>query len=204
MAHLYGALTWTLDEPGRPREYVIHDGGEVLANATRVALARPDDAAMPYANPHAGYDETRIVVCVAGPDRAPYFYVDRTNDPMHPRPAFVVAPNGGLIGSVAVSTGGVKGAFKLLSGQRGGRYALLDATARPIATVTGAGMRDPGAEGTITDPNGATIAWYSTALSPGGRGRRRHTMRLERPLPEPLHTLVLASLIGVELMTPVL
>jgi hypothetical protein len=204
MTHLYEALSWTIDEPGRPREYVIHWGGEVLANVTRVAIPRPDDAAMPYGNPHAAYDETRTVVCVAGPDRTPYFYVDRTNDPMRPRPAFVVAPNGGLIGSVAVSTGGVKGAFKLLSGRRGARFALLDATGVLVATMTGAARANPGEEATITDPNGATIARYSTGLSATGHARRRHTMRLDRPLPEPGHTLVLASLIGVELMTPAL
>ena len=118
MPHLYQALTWTIDEPSRPREYVIHDDGQVLANVSRVAVQRPEDTAMPYANPHTHHDDSRIVLCVAAPDGAPYFYVDRTHNPTHPQPAFVVAPNGGLIGSVAVDTGGVKGVFGLVSGRR--------------------------------------------------------------------------------------
>src|SRR5919198_1336833 len=120
MVHLYQALTWTIDEPERSREYVIHAGGELLANVTRVAISRPDDAAMPYANPHAQHDENRIVVRAAGPDGTPYFYVDRTSNTTYPQPAFVVAPNGALIGSVAARTGGMKGVLALFSGQTEG------------------------------------------------------------------------------------
>lgn len=203
MAHLYEALTWTIDEPQRPREYVIHDDGELLANVSRVAMRRPDDAAMPYANPHVQYDENRTVVCVAGPDRTPYFYVDRTNDLMRPQPAYVVAPNGGLIGSVTVATGGVKGAFKLLSGKRGSRFLLADAQGNQSAFLTSPGMQNPHEEGTITDAAGQQIGAYKIAHSPYNDRRRRYIARIHAPLPEPQRTLVLASLIGVELMTPV-
>ncbi|TMQ84425.1 hypothetical protein ETD83_40840 [Actinomadura soli] len=202
MPHLYEALTWTIDEPRRPREYVFHDGGELLANATRVQVRRPDEAAVPYANPHAQHDESHIVLCVAGPDQTPYFYIDRTNDPMRPQPAHVVAPNGGRIGAIAVSTGGVKGVFKLMSGQQGGRFALLDGYGNQTALLTGPGLRNPHEEGTITDPGGTQIAAFQTAHSSYGERRRSYTVRLFHPLPEPQRTLVLAALIGVELMTP--
>lgn len=202
MPSLYEALTWTIDEPRRPREYVVHDNGEVLANVTRVPVRRQDDSAMPYANPHAQYDETRTVVCFAAPDQTPYFFVDRTNDPMRPQPAYVVAPNGGLIGSVAVMTGGLKGVVKLMSGKSGGRYALLDAQGGETAFVTGPGMRNPSEEGTITDPGGNRIGSYLTGHSPYDDRRRRYTVRVFAPLAEPQRTLVLASLIGIELMIP--
>jgi hypothetical protein len=74
----------------------------------RVKISRPDDAAMPYANPHALYDESRVVVCVADPAGTPYFYVDRVNNPATaPQPAYVVAPDGKPLGSVTIRTGGV-------------------------------------------------------------------------------------------------
>jgi hypothetical protein len=201
--HLYQALTWTIDEPERPREYVIHDNGQLLANVSRVAVRRPDDAAMPYANPHTHYDETRIVLCVAGPDRTPYFYLDRTNDPMRPQPSFVVAPNGGLIGSVVVETDGIKGAFQLLSGRRGSGYALRDARNEPVASILFPPRSSPGEEGTITDRNDTELARHTIDHSPYNAGRRRRIVRLHHPLAEPLRTLVLASMIGVELMIPV-
>jgi hypothetical protein len=207
MSHLYDARTWTIDEPNRPREYVISANDEVLANVTRVPMRRPDDAAMPYANPHAQYDETRTVVCAASPDGAtPFFYVDRTNDSVTgPAPALVVAPDGSRIGAIAVNHVGLRGIFKLMSGQGGGRgggFALLDASGRPLATVLSPGPSNPAGEGTITDSGGTEIARYSTELSPYAARRRRHTVRVHQPLAEPLHTLVLASLLGVELMTP--
>ncbi|TDD80510.1 hypothetical protein E1293_20575 [Actinomadura darangshiensis] len=203
MPTLYEALAWTMDEPGPSRSYVFRDGDEVLANAARVPVQRQDQgSSVPYADPHAQYDETRVVVCVAAPDGSPYFYVDRTNDPMRPQPAFVVAAAGGLIGSIAVATGGVKGVFSLMSGKSGGRYTLLDAQQRPLATLTGPGLRDPKAEGAVTDASGTEIARVATDVSPYNDRRRRRSMRVHQPLPEPLHTLVLASLVGVELMTP--
>lgn len=202
MPSLYEALTWTIDEPGPPRTYVFHDGDELLANGARVPVRRPDDAAMPYANPHAQYDESRVVIRVAAPDGSPYFHVDRTNDPMRPRPAYVVAANGELIGSIAVATGGLKGVFSLMSGKSGGRFSLLDAQSRQLATFTGPGLRNPDAEGILNDASGTEIARVTTGHSPYNDRRRRRTVRLHGPLPEPLHTLVLAMVIGVELMTP--
>lgn len=141
MTHLYRALSWTVDEPERPREYVIHDDGVILAKVNRVAVARPDDAAMPYANPHASYDETRIVVCATAPDGTPYFYVDRTPGTTGPTPAFIVAPNGGLIGAIAVRRVGLKGMFRLLSGQAGAASSSRTRAAsrsqpRPVAPGT--------------------------------------------------------------------
>jgi hypothetical protein len=203
LTHLYEALTWTIDEPERPREYVVHADGELLANVTRVRIARPDDAAMPYANPHAQYDERRIVVCAADPTGTPYFYVDRSNESMTgPRPAFVVAPDGRLLGSVAVRTGGVKGIFKLLRGQTGGGYALLDANGQSLATMVSPPMSAPTRPGTVTDPAGAEIARYVIQRSPYSDRRRRYIMRLRNIAQEPLRTVLLASLIGVELMIP--
>lgn len=202
MTHLYEAMRWTVDEPGQPREYVVHDGGEILANVRRVAVARPGDAAMPYANPHAAYDETRIVVCAAGPDGTPYFYVDRTPHANGSAPALVVAPNGAFIGSVCVGKVGLGGVFKLLSGQGGSGFDLRDASGTILATMTSPTRSNHG--GTVTDPHGTPVAWRSVAVSPHVRRRRQHTMRIDRRHPEPLHTLLLAALIGVELMTPLL
>ncbi len=202
MPHLYQALTWTIDEPSRPREYVIHDDGQVLANVSRVAVQRPEDAAMPYANPHTHHDDSRIVLCVAAPDGAPYFYVDRTHNPTHPQPAFVVAPNGGLIGSVAVDTGGVKGVFGLVSGRRGARYALRAANNEPVAFLAFPPPANPSDEGTVTARDGSEIARHTVAHSPHHQGRRRRTVRLQGHPAEPAHTLVLASMIGVEMMVP--
>ncbi|NKZ02449.1 hypothetical protein [Actinomadura latina] len=202
MPGLYETLTWTIDEPGQQRTYVFHDRDEPLANGTRVPVRRPDDAAMPYANPHVQYDESRVVICVAAPDGGPYFYVDRTNDPMRPQPAYVVAANGALIGSIAAATGGVKGVFSLMSGKSGGRFSLLDAQSRPLATFTGPGLRNPNAEGVLVDPSGKEVARVATDRSPYNDRRRRRTVRVHGPLPEPLHTLVLALVIGVELMVP--
>lgn len=202
MTHLYRALSWTVDEPERPREYVIHDDGVILAKVNRVAVARPDDAAMPYANPHASYDETRIVVCATAPDGTPYFYVDRTPGTTGPTPAFIVAPNGGLIGAIAVRRVGLKGMFRLLSGQAGGGLLLQDASGKPVATAAGRARNDP--QGAIADANGAPLAWYSTEVSPLHHvpPRRRHTMRIDHIPPEPTHTLLLAFLIGLEALIP--
>ena len=89
-----------------------------------------------------------------------------------------------------------------MSGKRGGRYALLDAQGGETAFVTGPGMRNPDEEGTITDPGGNRIGSYLTGHSPYNERRRRYTVRVFAPLAEPQRTLVLASLIGVELMIP--
>jgi hypothetical protein len=203
MAHLYEALAWTIDEPERPREYVVHANGELLANITRVKTRRPDDAAMPYANPHAQYDESRIVVCATDPAGTPYFYVDRVNDPMTaPQPALVVAPDGKPLGSVAVHTGGVKGIFKLLFGRVESGYALMDAQGQNLAIMVSPPLTAPTQEGTVTDSRGEEIARYNVERSPYSDRRRRYTMRLRNIAPEPLRTVLFASLIGVELMAP--
>lgn len=202
MTPLHEALAWTIDEPERPREYVVHSNGELLANVTRVKIARPDDAAMPYANPHAQYDERRIVVCAVDPAGTPYFYVDHSKSTTGPQPAFVVAPDGKLVGSVVVSTVGVKGIFKLFSGRASAGRALLDANGGTLAVMTSPPMNAPTQDGTVTDPAGAEIARYTTERSPYSDRRRRYTMRLRNVAPEPLRTVLFASLIGVELMTP--
>jgi hypothetical protein len=203
MAHLYEATIWTIDEPERPREYVVHANGELLANVTRVKIASPDDAAMPYANPHAQYDERRTVVCAADPAGTPYFFVDRNNVSMTgPQPAFVVAPDGKLLGSVVVRSGGVKGIFKLLSGQGGGGHALLDGNGQTLATMVSPPMSGPTRDGTVADPAGAEIGRYTIERSPYSDRRRRYTMRVRNIAAEPLRTMLVASLIGVELMAP--
>jgi hypothetical protein len=199
---LCDALTWTIDEPERPREYVIHANGELLANVTRVKISRPDDSAMPYANPHAQYDESRILVCAIDPAGAPYFYVDRINNPQAPQPAFVVAPDGRPLGSVTIRTGGVKGIFKLFTGQADSGYALIDAHGQNLAIMVNPPMTAPTQAGIVTDPAGSEIAHYNVERSPYSDRRRRYTMRLHDVAQEPLRTLLFASLIGVELMTP--
>ena len=203
MGYLYDARTWIVDEPGPPRSYVIHDGEDVLANVARVPIQRPTDGLMPYANPHAGYDETRVVVCAAAPDGDRYFYVDHMRNQMGPSPALVVAGNGtDRVGTVAVHTGGLGSVFKLMAGKRGGSYTLCDARGALMGNLVGPGPRNRGAQGTITAPAGAPIATYRTEISPHNPRRRRHTVQLVQSTPEPAHTLVLAALIGVELMTP--
>ncbi|KAB2347822.1 hypothetical protein [Actinomadura rudentiformis] len=200
MPHLYEALTWTIDEPDRPLEFVFHNDGEVLAKATRVAPPRQGDAAMPYANPHGQADDSRLMLCVAGADGTPYFYVDHTRDPMVTSPSFVVSPDGGLIGSVAVKRGGLKEAFTLFRGRGEVRMVIQDADRQPVAMMTT--PLDPTVDGRLTDARGgAELGRYRERALDGGR-RRRRVMRLNQALPEPARTLVLGSLIGVELMVP--
>lgn len=201
MAHLYQTLAWTIDQPERTRGYVIHDNDELLANVTRVPLQHSGGRPMPYADPHAGYDESRAVLCAADTDGTPYFYVDHRNNPMRPQPAFVVAANGGLIGSIAVQVS-LKGTFKLLTGKSGGNYALRDAQGNEHAMLTGTGMRNRQGSGVITGADGAEIGCFTTDLSPYLGHGRRYMARVHHPLPEPARTLVFASLIGMELMIP--
>lgn len=198
---LYESPSWIMDEPQRPREFVIHEDGEVLANITRVPLQRQDDPALPYANPHAYYDENRIVLCAAGPDGMPYFYVDRVRDPMRPRPSMVLAPDGSSVGSIAVKTG-ITSVAKLLVGRKGSGYALMDGYGRQVALLSHPPRSAPEQDGVIEDAQGAEVARFRTELSPHHDRRRRYRMRLHHAPAEPVRTLVLAALIGVELMIP--
>lgn len=204
MTHLYEATAWTIDEPAQSREYVLHSNGEQLALFDRIAIRRPEDAAMPYANPHAERDGSRIVVCAMAPDGTKFFYVDWSQSEVAPQPAYVVAPDNSLIGAVSVSTGGggLKGTLKLISGRIGTQYVINDAYGRSLATMAFPPRQDPGQEGTVTDASGEEIARFGVERSPYSDRRRRSTMRLHRALPEPLRTLMFASLVGVELMIP--
>lgn len=202
MRYLYDVRTWTIDEPG-PRSYVIHDDGEVLANVARVPIRRLGDAMMPYTNPHENYDESRVVVCATAPDGTRYFYVDRVRVMAGPAPALVVAANGvDRVGTVAVRTGGLGNLFELLTGGSGGGFGLYDARGTVMAGLAGPGLRNRGAPGTITDPSDRPIGGYRTTISPYSPRRRTYTVELTQHPPEPAHTLILASLIAVELMTP--
>ncbi len=142
-------------------------------------------------------------MCVADPAGTPFFYVDRVNNPATaPQPAYVVAPDAKPLGSVTVRTGGVKGVFKLLSGRTGSSHVLMDAHGQDLATMVSPPMTDPTQAGIISDSAGAEIARYNVERSPYSDRRRRYTMRLDNLAPEPLRTLLIASLIGTELMVP--
>ncbi|WP_242909093.1 hypothetical protein [Actinomadura terrae] len=200
MPSLYEALTWTVDEPAEPHHYVFHSNGELIANGTRLPTRRPEDAGVPYANPHAGFDDGRVLICVAAPDGAPYFYLDRTISSTSRQPVHVVAPNGAPIGSINVEIGGISGMFSVLSGKRGSVFVLSDANRHRMATYTSPSMRKPRAGGTLADSSGAEIAHLAVDRSPNAPRRRCKTMHLRHPLPEPLRTLVIATPIAVEMM----
>lgn len=188
MPHLSEALTWTIDQPGRIRNYVFHHDGHVLGNATRILTERPDDLGLPYPDPHVLYDESRVVVRLADAAGAPCCLVDRTSATMSVPPAFILAPNGSdLIGRVYM---------------KGESYRLLDANGDTVANLGSAAAWGAEAEVPVAGRGGAEIARYRTEKAANGEARRRHTVRLARPLPEPDHTLLLASLIGVELHIP--
>jgi hypothetical protein len=57
-------------------------------------------------------------------------------------------------------------------------------------------------DGIVSHAGGAEIARYNVERSPYSDRRRRYTIRLGNLAPEPLRTLLVASLIGVELMAP--
>ncbi|MEW2359623.1 hypothetical protein [Spirillospora sp. NPDC029432] len=205
--HLDDALAWTIDEPQLFRDFLVHADGRPLADVTRLPDPEADDGLMPYPDPHARYGTDRFRVSAATPDGRPRFIVDWTSDPMKPRPAFVTAPDGAPIGELAVSVGGFGGAFKFLTGRGGAGYVLRDARGEVLAGLHTPPMNDPDAEGGVEiagENAGEEIGRFSVGLSPYGDRRRRYTMRLHRPVPEPLRTLLLASLIGMELMVPVI
>ncbi|MFI0450874.1 hypothetical protein [Actinomadura sp. 6N118] len=203
MTHLYEALSWTIDEPERPLEFVIHNDGEVLANVTRVAVRRPDDTGLPYADPHAQNDLSRTLLCVMDPHATPYFYVEHFSSMSGGySPAVVVAPDGGRIGVVAVKSGGLKGAFELLTHRHRPKFSLRDAEGREVVLMVGPPMDNPFAEGELRGPKGSEIGRFATRRSPHNERRRQHTMRVHQALPEPARTLVLASLLGMEIVIP--
>ncbi|MEU8345951.1 hypothetical protein SAMN05443665_102172 [Actinomadura meyerae] len=189
MPALREALTWTIDQPGRVRSYVYHDAGEVLGHATRVPAQPADDLGLPYPDPHVLYDESRVVVCLADAAGTPYCYIDRTAAEMSVPPAQIVAPDGNRIGYVQVK------------GTRG--YILHDAAGAVVAMLGGGFDHDRAEEKPITTQDGAELGGYLVAEAPSGENRRRYTVRLHRPLPEPARTLMLASMVGMELHVPV-
>ncbi|XVQ14253.1 hypothetical protein ACQP1W_17425 [Spirillospora sp. CA-255316] len=202
--HLYDALAWTIDEPELFRDFLIHADGRVLANVTRVPERSDDDGLMPYPNPHARYGTGRVEVSAATPEGRPCFTIGWTQREMKVEPAFVAAPDGTLIGTVEVSVGGLNRLIKLLAGSGGAGYALRDAQGEVLAAFFLPAGNDPGEEGTVMIAEGEEIGRFSIGDSPYGDRRRRYVMRLHRPSPEPLRTLMLASLIGIELMVPVI
>ncbi|GAA2615574.1 hypothetical protein SMC26_25030 [Actinomadura fulvescens] len=204
MAHLYEALTWTIDEPDRPLEFVFHNDGEVLAKAAPVAPRPNDSAGLPYANPHAAQpDSPRTLLCVAGPDGAPYFYVEHWRSTASYNDPSVVAANGQRLGSiVAKSEGGLKGMFRLRSGRQQFRYLLRDEGGATIVVMRPPPMEQPFGEGTLTGAEGDEIGRFRTDRSPHGDRRRRHSISLTRPLAEPARTLTLASMLGLEIVIP--
>lgn len=188
MPHLSEALTWTIDQPRRIRGYVFHSGGEVLGHATRVVLEPPDDLGLPYPSPHPLYDESRVVVCLADAAGTPCCYVDRTAAEMSVPPALVTAADNTPLGRVEV--GGRKG------------YRVLDHTGATVAEL-GSAFGWGSEENPITGPDGTEIGGFLLEESAHGENRRRTTVRLHGPLPEPARTLMLAAMIGVELHIPV-
>jgi hypothetical protein len=202
--HLYDALAWTIDEPELFRDFLIHADGQVLANVTRVPERSDEDGLMPYPNPHARYGTRRYEVSAATPDGRPCFTVAWTQHEMKVEPAFVTAPDGTPIGTVGVDTGGLKQTMKFLAGRVGAGYALRDARGEALAVLFTPPMDEPEEEGAVVSPDEEEIGRFSTVASPYGDRRRRYGMRLHRPSPEPLRTLLLASLIGIELMIPVI
>ncbi|MFC5753827.1 hypothetical protein [Actinomadura rugatobispora] len=193
-------MAWTVDEPQLRRDYVIHDRGVVFARVERVPA--PDDGLMFYPNPHARYDETRVVVGASDSEGRPWFSVDRTNDPMRPQPALVVGGDGAQLGAIAVHVGGVKGTLGLSGGESSGGYAVRDAQGEEVAFLLMPGVDAALQEGTVVDASGDVIGRFSVGVSVYEERRRRYGVRLEHAVPEPLQTLLVASLIGVELMIP--
>jgi catechol 2,3-dioxygenase-like lactoylglutathione lyase family enzyme len=205
MANLYEASAWTLDEVAHGREYVFHAGGELLAKASAIPTRRQEDVGMPYANPHAQFDDSRTVLSVTGPDGTPYFFVDRSYGQMGPQPAFIVAPNGTQIGALVVQKPSLKGAFKLARGSADhqSRFSLIDAGGAPHVTLTAPQWRQGDADFVFTDQNGNEIArCHVRQQQTEGQIRGLYEMRIHQALPEPSRSLVLGSLLGLALAVP--
>ncbi|WP_329519272.1 hypothetical protein [Spirillospora sp. NBC_01491] len=209
MAGLYDAPIWTMDEPAGHRAYVITGPqGELLARAVRVPTGRPEPrggGALPYADPHAAVDESRVLVRVEGPDETPLFFVDRAGNPMTEltRPA-VLAPDGSRIGHMATRPVGAKSLFKAFSS--GGRTTtervVHDGYDQVVCTVTG-GAGAQGQDCTVTDAQGTEVALIEIRRSATSQKRRSLTLKQRyAQLPEPLRTLVIAAPLALELSTP--
>lgn len=202
MAGLFDLPVWTLENPQRPREYVITGPqGELLANVARVPTAPPAQGGnVPYANPHAAADESRVLVRVAGQDDVPIFFVDRVGDPMMGTPQLsVVAPDGSLIGHMVVKSSGVKGIFKFmaLGGDVTANRTICDAHNQEIYTITSS-MRDH----VVNDPQGNELAQIEITQSPAREKARRLTLKQRYQFQDPMRTLIAASPLVLDLTTP--
>jgi len=210
---LWSAPAWVLEEPEQRREYVILDqAGQVLANVPRVPLQPPNQGGggLPYADPHAQRDESRVVVRVADPGGATLFFVDRIGTPADGTPdhVLVVAGDGQtMIGSLALATQSARSAFRIVRGGGfgGTAYAIRDAQGQEIGRAT----RQPAPPGTpelhltVTDGQGAEVGRLNATQSAYGERRRRWELQWANWPQDPLRMLVMASPIAIELLMPI-
>ncbi|MBO2454299.1 hypothetical protein J4573_44940 [Actinomadura barringtoniae] len=219
MTDLWNAPAWVLEEPEQRREYVILDqAGQVLANVPRVPL-QPQGGqggggggggGLPYANPHAQHDESRVVVRVADPSGTTLFFVDRIGTPADGTPdhVLVVAGDGQtMIGSLALATAGARSAFRIVRGGGfgGTGYAMRDAQGQEVGRAT----RQPTPPGTpelhfsLADGQGTEVGRLHATQSAYGERRRRWELQWGNWPQDPLRMLVMASPIAIELLTPI-